>query len=163
MEEQAKETVIIVHGTWAGLEAGKNRWYQPVGVIDAVQSFTAKLDAALKERGSPARCWAHCAQSDQIFHWSPGANDRVARTRAASALADYVVKFQNNGWVCHIIGHSHGGNVVIEAAASNEPLGKLVTLGTPFLDTTSPIRRSAQRLRSVLTTIFVAKSCARMR
>jgi pimeloyl-ACP methyl ester carboxylesterase len=154
MEDPAKETVIIVHGTWAGLEPGKNRWYQPVGIIDAAHSFTAKLDAALKERGSPARCWAHCTQSDQIFHWS-GSNDWIARTRAAAALADYVAKFQNKGWVCHIIGHSHGGNVVVEAAASNEPLGKLVTLGTPFLDTMSPIWKNAQRLRRVIRILSV--------
>jgi hypothetical protein len=151
MEDPVKETVIIVHGTWAGLEPGKNRWYQPVGIIDAAHSFTAKLDAALKERGSPARCWAHCPQSDQIFHWSPGANDWIARTRAAAALADYVAKFQNKGWVCHIIGHSHGGNVVVEAAASNEPLGKLVTLGTPFLDTMSPVEKNVQRLKRVIS------------
>jgi thioesterase domain-containing protein len=25
---------------------------------------------------------------------------------------------QNEGWICHLIGHSHGGNVVIEAAAA---------------------------------------------
>jgi hypothetical protein len=155
MEDSAKETVIVVHGTWAGLEPGKTRWYQPVGIVDAAHSFTAKLDAALKERGSPARCWAHCTQSDQIFHWSPGANDWIARTRAAAALADYVAKFQNKGWVCHIIGHSHGGNVVVEAAASNEPLGKLVTLGTPFLDTMSPISKNAQRLRRVIRILSV--------
>jgi pimeloyl-ACP methyl ester carboxylesterase len=153
VKETIKETIIIVHGTWAGLEAGKNRWYQAAEGIDAAQSFPAKLDAALKERGSPARCWAHCIKSDQIFHWSPGANDWVTRTRAAAALADYVANIQNKGWECHLIGHSHGGNVVLEAATSNEPLGKIVTLGTPFLDTISPIRNSAQRRRRLISAI----------
>jgi hypothetical protein len=139
MEGAAKETVIIVHGTWAAPEPGKGLWYQPVtGVAAAQPLFTAKLDAALQERGSPARCWAHCSRGDQIFQWS-GANSWIARTRAASALGNYVAKLQKEGWRCHIVAHSHGGNIVVEAlpqimtaAGANGLLGKIVTLGTPF-------------------------------
>jgi hypothetical protein len=140
-----KETIIIVHGTWAAPGSTKRRWYEPVDARPGGESFTAKLDAALRERGSHARCWAHCTQGDQIFYWSHGENDWVVRTRAASALGEYVTKLRNEGWCCHIVAHSHGGNVVADAmpqiAAPNclGPLGKIVTLGTPFMDTVLPI------------------------
>jgi len=94
MEESTKETVVIVHGTWAGLEPGLTKWWHPVDGHPAPEGFIGKLDAALHERGSPARCWAHCTEGDQIFHWSPGENSWVARTNAASALKDYVIKVQ---------------------------------------------------------------------
>jgi hypothetical protein len=140
MEGTAKETVIIVHGTWAAPKGANSKWYQPVTGVPTTQPFAAKLNAALQERGSPARCWAHCGQGNQIFHWS-GENSWIARTRAASALADYVVKLLHEGWQCHVIAHSHGGNIVLEALSqmmtvpnADSSLGKIVTLGTPFID-----------------------------
>jgi Alpha/beta hydrolase of unknown function (DUF900) len=156
MEASAKETIIIVHGTWAAPKAGARRWYEPVGGGPAAEGFVSKLDAALQKRGSSARCWAHCSQGNQIFHWS-GDNSWIARTRAASALADYVAKLRNDGWRCHIVAHSHGGNVVVEALeqiitapSSNKAGIKFVTLGTPFIDTTSPILRSAKSRYRIL-------------
>jgi hypothetical protein len=156
MEGPAKETVIIVHGTWAAPEPGTNRWYQRIDGGDSAAGFVAKLDTALQKRGSQARCWAHCPAGHLIFQWS-GENNWVARTRAASALGDYVAKLAKDGWRCHIVAHSHGGNVVVEAlpqivAASspNETPGTIVTLGTPFIDTMSPIFRRVKRTRSVL-------------
>ncbi|MHC2718269.1 lipase family protein [Bradyrhizobium diazoefficiens] len=157
MGDSPKETVIIVHGTWAAPKAGKAQWYQPSALVE---SFVAKLNVALKERGSAARCWEHCADGDSFFHWSPGENSWIARTQAASALADYVNNLRKEGWSCHIIAHSHGGNVVIEALpqiiAASEPngsLGKIVTLGTPFMNTLSPIRRRAERQENLLKKI----------
>jgi hypothetical protein len=74
----------------------------------------------------------------------------VARTNAAAALRDYVAALQKQGWRCHIVAHSHGGNVVAEAlgnpaARSDAPPGRIVTLGTPFMDTMSPILQSVER------------------
>jgi hypothetical protein len=143
MDETAKETVIIVHGTYAAPQPGVSRWYQPAEGMPATEGFIAKLDDALQKRGSAARCWAHCSQGDQGFHWS-GKNDWVERTHAASVLGDYVAKLRKEGWCCHIVAHSHGGNVVVEALpqiasafSPNEPSGTIVTLGTPFMDTMS--------------------------
>jgi hypothetical protein len=151
-----KETVVIVHGTWAAPEPGTSCWYRPVV---GAQSFTAKLDAMLQERGSPARCWAHCSQGDEIFQWS-GANNWVDRTHAAFALGNYITKLQNNGWKCHIVAHSHGGNIVAEAMSqlmttrhAKTLLGKIVTLGTPFLDITSPILKQIKRRTAILNII----------
>jgi hypothetical protein len=151
----AKETVIIVHGTWAAPEPGNARWYQAIDGVPAAEGFVGRLDAALEERGSPARCWAHCSQGDQIFHWS-GDNSWIARTHAASRLGDYVAKLGNEGWRCHIVAHSHGGNVVVEALpqiTATGALGTMVTLGTPFIDTMSPILRRARRQTRIINSI----------
>jgi hypothetical protein len=158
MEEPTKETVIIVHGTWAAPDPENSRWYQRRGGPPASEGFIAKLDTALQERGSLARCWSHC-QGNQIFQWS-GENSWIARTRAASALGEYVTKLQTEGWCCHIVAHSHGGNVVVEALPqftinkpSNVSSGKIVTLGTPFINATLPISRRLRRLRVILNAI----------
>ena len=145
MEEAAKETVIVVHGTYAAPQPGASLWYQPVEGVPATEGFIAKLNDALQKRGSAARCWAHCSQGNQGFHWS-GRNNWIDPTGAASELGNYVRDLRNKGWCCHIVAHSHGGNVVVEALPqittalrSDAPLGKIVTLGTPFMDTMSPI------------------------
>jgi len=155
MEEAAKETVIIVHGTYAAPRPGVSRWYQLAeGVAATATEFITKLNDALQKRGSAARCWAHCGQCNQGFYWS-GENSWIDRTRAASELGNYVLNVRKEGWLCHIVAHSHGGNVVLEALPqitaalpSNAPLGKIVTLGTPFMDTMSSILQSIRRHRS---------------
>jgi hypothetical protein len=82
MEEAAKETVIVVHGTYAAPKPGVSQWYQPAEGKSATE-FITKLNDDLQKRGSAARCWAHCSHGDQGFHWS-GANSWIDRTRAAS-------------------------------------------------------------------------------
>jgi hypothetical protein len=163
MEELAKETIVIVHGTWAAPMLDKTQWYQRPDGVSATEGFVGKLDAALQERGSPARCWAHCTKSDPIFQWS-GDNSWIARTRAAGAVADYVAKLQGEGWRCHIVAHSHGGNVVVEALpqiiaapSPNGSPGIIVTLGSPFMDTMSPVlKRAALARRIVDLTSWIA-------
>jgi hypothetical protein len=140
MEGQAKETIILVHGTWAAPQPGKTQWYQPAEG-SASAGFAAKLDAALCDRGSPARCWAHGNDQSSIFYWS-GENSWIARASAASALVEHLAKLRGEGWICHIIAHSHGGNVVLDALGQLTsapdlawpPSCKIVTLGTPFMD-----------------------------
>src|SRR5262245_53909980 len=67
------ETVIIVHGTWANPTDERPTWYSKGDPLN----FAAKLDRALEERSSSARCWAHC-EPKQIFTWS-GDNTWTAR------------------------------------------------------------------------------------
>jgi hypothetical protein len=160
MEEIAKETVIIVHGTWAAPQAEKNQWYEPTDGVPT-EGFTARLNAALQKRGSAARCWAHCSRGGHGFHWS-GENSWVARTRAADALGDYVAKLRKERWRCHIVAHSHGGNVLVEALPKmttldySVPLGRLVTLGTPFMDVMTPIlNQDKRRQRTLLAISFM--------
>ena len=143
----AKETVIIVHGTSAAPKPDHLSWYQIPDEGQNKPDFVSKLNSALEERGSPARCWAHCRDNGEIFTWS-GENAWLERTRAARLLADYINKLQVEGWRCHVVAHSHGGNVIAEALPQLQgPVGEipptdrargltgtLATLGTPFVD-----------------------------
>jgi hypothetical protein len=54
MPELPKETVIIVHGTWAAPDPAKRKWYEPADSRPGGESFATKLNAALQERGSSA-------------------------------------------------------------------------------------------------------------
>ena len=162
----AKETVIIVHGTWAAPkdnnpdqiesnpdQSGNVSWYQ---IPRRGQSnFVSKLNDALERRGSPARCWAHCQDNSEIFTWS-GENAWIDRTGAAVALAAHINPLQADGWRCHLVAHSHGGNVVAEALPllqrpperPSAITGRITTLGTPFVDAMSAIySRSERRYR----------------
>ena len=119
MAGPSKETVIIVHGTWAAPKRGRVQWYQPANGARAAGGFVRKLDAALRKRGSSARCWGHCTQHKKLFNWS-GGNSWIARTQAASKLGDYVAKLRKEGWLCHIVAHSHGGNIVVDALSHTD-------------------------------------------
>lgn len=142
MSAAAKETVVVVHGTWAGLQTGAVQWWQPpqAGMAD---HFTTRLDDALARRGSPARCWTGTPRE---FHWS-GHNAWLHRTEAAADLAAFLKTLTDDGIRYHLVGHSHGGNVIadalpsLQAGVANGTLGRVVTLGTPFVDTTTPIER----------------------
>ncbi len=151
-----RETVIVVHGTWASPSSGERHWYQHPDPATGVDNFVSKLNRGLGRRGSRARCWAHAIDHSDIFSWS-GENSWIDRTRAAGALADYIDYLGARGWLCHIIAHSHGGNVVAEALpalvrsnAELQHIGRIVTLGTPFIDVLTAIeRRKAKRERLV--------------
>ncbi|MFA6204771.1 MAG: hypothetical protein WC689_01010 [Methylocystis sp.] len=153
MNNPRKETVIIVHGTWAAPQAGTVKWYQPPEGGASTSNFVAKLDAALQERGSPARCWAHCGTSENIFHWS-GENSWIDRITAASKLQEYIRNLENDGWRCHVVAHSHGGNVTVDALLNHEQrhesAGKIVTLGTPFVDSTTVITNRIEGKNNLL-------------
>jgi hypothetical protein len=151
MSAPPKETVIIVHGTWAAPEPGSSQWYQPVDHGSAADGFISKLNNALQECGSTARCWAHCTPEKLFFRWS-GENSWTARMQAATALAAYVHQLRSDGWCCHIVAHSHGGNIVVDAlsqiAEADQaalPLG-IVPLPTPFIDAPSKITAARKAL-----------------
>jgi hypothetical protein len=54
---------------------------------------------------------------------------------------------QNQGWTCHLVAHSHGGNIVVDAlptiaettGCKSGVNGSITTLGTPFIDCMAPI------------------------
>jgi hypothetical protein len=146
----APETILIIHGTFArrppnssSNEHREKIWWEKGG------SFCEKLDTALQTAGHPARCWWHL-KSPSVwdkevpqalrteFSWS-GANSEVARQEAGQALAEYIAEldYQKVGRY-HIVCHSHGGNVLLHALRAlplaPKYLGKIVFLGTPFLE-----------------------------
>jgi hypothetical protein len=160
MDTSAKETVIIVHGTWAALDPKRKQWYDRIDGDAVSRGFVAKLNDELEKRGSQARCWSHCTEGDQIFQWT-GKNSWLDRTQAAAELGNSVAELQSRGWCCHIVAHSHGGNVVVEAlpqitpvAGSTGSLGKIVTLGTPFMDTMAPITKRARHIHTFQKALF---------
>jgi hypothetical protein len=147
--ERPKETVILVHGTWAAPVEGKHQWYQKLEGPGAEHTFVAKLDAALERHGSSARCWAHCDDKTVPYSWS-GENSWLERTAGAANLGRYITRLASGKWHCHVVAHSHGGNVLMETLSQHagalpnstaRSLGRLITLGTPFLNALAPIGR----------------------
>lgn len=121
--------ITLVHGTWGrGFfpcvrpRCGANRWwFQP----------KSEFRAALKRElgGHRTHFRTHL--------WS-GANSVLDRDRAAKRLADRIKQQARTrpGTKFVIVGHSHGGNVAMKAAArlvaDRQPV-HVVTLATPFL------------------------------
>jgi pimeloyl-ACP methyl ester carboxylesterase len=135
--ESAKETIILVHGTFAAPRVGgPSQWYQPRS------EFCQDLDARLKKLGSRARCWAHLTDDSPGFFWS-GRNDWTARAAGAADLARLMHALIKDGWRVHVVAHSHGGNVLLEALdigaegfaqAHDYDDGCLVLMGTPIME-----------------------------
>ncbi|WP_072387111.1 hypothetical protein [Hyphomicrobium sp. CS1BSMeth3] len=154
-EDEVKETIILVHGTWAAPMESTRQWHQLHDGADSELSFAAKLDAALERHGSQARCWAH-EDGGSTFAWA-GTNSWIDRTHGASSLAETIKALQAENWKCHIVAHSHGGNVLTEAVfpawrtLAQEWQGQLVTLGTPFLDTVTDVRGREERRKRTLS------------
>jgi hypothetical protein len=129
--EPRPETVILIHGTYAGPMSGRRQWYE------RGSEFCSGLNAQLAALQSPARCWAHLPEGEREFFWS-GANSWVDRSAAAASLAAYLATLTPR-WRCRLVAHSHGGNVCHEALDRLDERGlqppwdgKLVTMGTPF-------------------------------
>ncbi len=102
---------ILVHGTWAA----SNPTFQPGG------AFFGSVKGMLPDRAYVSLKWS-------------GGNTRADRHAGAEALARYIRNYQfAPGEGLYQVGHSHGGNVIIEAI--NMGLGRktdaLVLLGTP--------------------------------
>lgn len=162
MSTDEKETVVVVHGTWAAPAAGVSKWWQPPET-KSEDHFTAKLDAALAKRGSTARCWAHCAGKPQPFSWT-GENDWLDRTNASASLLSYFKQLEDDGYRYHVVAHSHGGNAIADALHALDPktakLGRIVTLGTPFFDTQQPIRQRKLKVEKAVSLISILVAAA---
>lgn len=136
-----KETVILVHGTWANSESTSPPWWDPRS------DFVKDLDAALAANGSIARCWAPLPfriERPEVFAWT-GDNSQSQRHSASLALAELIEWLEKpTGMRYHIVAHSHGGNVVLGAlnalAQNPRQLGAVVFLGTPVLKFSSASR-----------------------
>jgi hypothetical protein len=155
MTDIQKETVIIVHGTWAAPQADTPNWYLP-SRDGSSPNFISRLNLELEKQGSAARCWAHCKDNDSIFHWT-GKNDWIDRSLGATQLAETINNLHSEGWRVHIVAHSHGGNVALEALPALKPTatsplgitGTVTTLGTPFIDVMSSIAERIDRRQTI--------------
>ena len=121
-------TIITVHGTNAtGPEEGEKWWQRGSG-------FEASLRRLLVTKLSDitALTWSP-------FIWD-GANSERSRRAAALRLFQKMLELEAKGEPYCVIGHSHGGsvcNLAMVAAANQDTnlanLGKIITVGTPFL------------------------------
>jgi hypothetical protein len=147
-QSPSRVTVVVVHGTFSGKDPdGAPRWYEPG------QDFCRGLDAELESRGSAARCWRHLEAGEAHFHWD-GANDWLSRRRAAARLREQVRGLIANGWQVHLVGHSHGGNVIFDAITNDVGRveewfsGRVALLGTPLYRPSTAKHKRQERLRS---------------
>jgi|SRR5215831_2545657 len=84
----------------------------------------------------------------EAFKWS-GCHSQAARSRAADELKSRLSNLSQNYEKIAVIGHSHGGNVGLQAIqALGRPSVALVTLATPFLYAL-PVNE-ARNLRAVI-------------
>jgi hypothetical protein len=127
-----QETVLIVHGTFSGKGSNSTpQWYAPG------QPFCQQLDEALKKVGVSARCWQHLQPGEEHFHWD-GRNDWMSRRKAATRLRDLLARLRAQQWKVHLVGHSHGGNVIVDAITNDQGRveswfrGRVALLGTPL-------------------------------
>jgi pimeloyl-ACP methyl ester carboxylesterase len=129
LDELPQETVLIIHGTFANRPAS---WWLPGS------NFCRKLDSALLQRKSRARCWAHIGSLKDVFAWTGNnleAERRIGGDRLAKELTDLEISADISRY--HVVAHSHGGNVALHAlrslAQDPKKLGAVIFLGTPVL------------------------------
>ena len=112
------EQVVAVHGTWSY----PNTWKQPTSIFNFAHKIFGNNDY------------------DYFFRWS-GGNYKSMRSEASTQLIDYVRKLRkvsSKEEPITFVGHSHGGNVVIEAINKMVSLNEfddvvinLITINTP--------------------------------
>ena len=92
------------------------------------------------------RC-LNCSMLVEPFRWE-GGNTAKSRRRGAESLAKCLASLRETypGARAFLVGHSHGGNVAVEAA-SMVPVQGVVTLSTPFLALEPAPDRVVQALR----------------
>ena len=129
---RTKAVVTLVHGTWARAAA----W--------------ARSDSPLCQSLREAAAQSGSQVEFKTCVWS-GSNSVRGREEAARTLVEQLGKdFKQAPTASHfIIGHSHGGNIAVDAACApgvGERLSGIVTMSTPFVS----CRRSGIRLTGAL-------------
>ena len=118
-------TIIAVHGTFSHGKAEGDLWWQNGGVFE---KELAKY--VVSANGYPI-----------AFHpllWD-GENSESSRRKAANALTGTIRSEMRNNSACVVVGHSHGGSVIVNAALDGirpselKCLSAVVTIGTPYL------------------------------
>jgi hypothetical protein len=141
-----KPKVIAVHGTYVADPSDHgDQWWQKGGALERFlrRDMTDAIDAG----------------DLIVFHWS-GENSAIARQKAGADLFRLMQTLERERVSYHVIAHSHGGGVLLEALTEAveharrtrvpSPLRGLrswTTVGTPFL-TASPAPHWSNRLRN---------------
>lgn len=118
---------IIVHGTFASNE----QWYRSGTFVDALNNILGDVWKITSAQGD--------ARNHDNFVWS-GRNNDVDRKLAGAILAHDLLRliYEYPSEKINLIGHSHGGNVIIEALSylakyrgCPHKVDNVVLLGTP--------------------------------
>lgn len=121
-----KVAIVLVHGTTRdrrfGVLLGSESWTDP----RIPGSFAAHLQSAFVEADPRARIKV------VAFHWE-GDNSNADRHNGGIDLAQYLDRLPDSV-ECHVVAHSHGGNVVLRALTfSQKDASSVILLGTPHL------------------------------
>jgi hypothetical protein len=119
-------TIITVHGTGAtGPEEGDEWWQKGSPFEKHLRELVESKDGLLRF---------------QRLIWD-GANSETSRRKAAGRLYEEVKKLEREGEKYSLVGHSHGGSVIVNAlflAASHANkltnLTRVIAVGTPFIE-----------------------------
>src|SRR4051812_36887337 len=101
--------ILLIHGTWSAPE-NEIRWYQKNG------TFANALSDALKDTTLANAVWKDCRGEPTEYFWT-GENTHAARIAAAHKLKDRMLSIRvgDSSARIHLIGHSHGGNIILKA------------------------------------------------
>jgi hypothetical protein len=147
------EVVFTIHGTFAASPDDQGpEWWQ-VG---------SAAWCRIRDHLPPG---IRMAQVGEVFHWS-GLNLDSERVRAGMDLLDKLLALEKQAQPYHLIGHSHGGNVILEALVESERrrqaaspaaeeyallsldrLRSWTTVGTPFFWWVNPTATSPSTQR----------------
>ena len=105
--------ILLVHGTWNPPRDGHAHWCLPA---DNPTNFCFRLARHLINSDLAGAVWRPLNGIPIFFSWS-GDNDHDARLNAARQLAELMERICDLDRTAriHLIGHSHGGNVILSA------------------------------------------------
>ena len=108
--------VLVVHGTWNAPDRTVRMWYQFDPTDPA--NFCQRLNDQLETNGLSGAVWPSPEGRVVDFSWS-GENSHEARLAAGDRLAHLMreISHKDPDAHIHLIGHSHGGNVVLRAVS----------------------------------------------
>ena len=146
VNKRPRETIVLVHGTFANPERhpGSTLWYM------RESWFCRQVDALISSSDSSARCWRHLSSGGRVFTWE-GDNTWHARARASERLRAHLLDLYNSNYVVHVVGHSHGGNIIRDAVTDAQGElqhwfhGHIIMLGTPVVGLSSRYQKTERR------------------
>jgi hypothetical protein len=155
---------LIIHGTFAN----EAQWWQLGG-----DSFADRLERELESRGEAGTVWQPVLDAGMTykeFSWT-GENTHTARVDGARKLAKNLDELAGrlgntakDPLSVRLVGHSHGGNVVLESLgrlSQRVAPKKVVLLGTPLLRVMPAWRTGRLLLGGLLTGLtFLAATLA---
>lgn len=159
----SEERLICVHGTYDVDDDDEGaRWWQ----------LRSGLNGWLRGKLPPNVTFP---KAGELFRWS-GENSERERRLGGLAFLKYIEELERRGLRYHVLAHSHGGNVVLEAlrehclkverGRSPAPEGlpglrSLITVGTPFMHyRRKPLLLAFPGLASAMMTLYVIGTMA---